>query len=97
MYKRQGLVWLHNGNQVPAEGQHAYYGRFSDVLIFNRGVHEPLGEYVFQEALRVMPEEPMMLELGAYWGHYSMWMKRRRPHSRVFRWNPIPRILKLAG
>jgi hypothetical protein len=79
-----GLVWLHNGNRVPAEGEFAYYGRFSDVLVFNRGVHEPLEEYVFQEVLRIMPEEPMMLELGAYWAHYSMWMKLRRPRSRVF-------------
>ena len=89
-----GLVWLHNGNRVPVEGQHAYYGRFSDVLVINRGVHEPLEEYVFQEVLRVMPSEPTMLELGAYWGHYSMWMKRERPRSRVFMVEPEPRNLE---
>ena len=83
-----GLVWLHNGNRVPVEGRDAYYGRFSDVLVINRGVHEPLEEYVFQEVLRVMPDEPTMLELGAYWGHYSMWMKRRRPRSQVFMVEP---------
>jgi Methyltransferase FkbM domain len=83
-----GLVWLHNGNRVPASGPNAYYGRFSEILIINRGVHEPLEEYVFQELLCVMPEEPMMLELGAYWGHYSMWMKSRHPRSRVFMVEP---------
>ena len=79
-----GLVWLHNGNRVPSQGRNAYYRKFSDVLVINRGVHEPLEEYVFQEVLRTMPEAPMMLELGAYWGHYSMWMKCRCPLSRVF-------------
>ncbi len=79
-----GFVWVHNGNRVAVEGQDAYYGRFSDVLIVNRGVHEPLEEYVFQEVLRGMPDEPTMLELGAYWGHYSMWMKRSHPRARVF-------------
>jgi hypothetical protein len=88
-----GLVWLHNGNRVPVEGRHAYYGRFSDVLVINRGVHEPLEEYVFQEVLRAMPDEPTMLELGAYWGHYSMWMKRARPRSRVFMVEPDARNL----
>src|SRR5208337_3105186 len=83
-----GLVWLHNGNRVPVEGRYSYYGGFSDVLIFNRGVHEPLEEYVFQEALRVLPDEPMMLELGAYWGHYSMWLKSRRAQARVFMVEP---------
>jgi hypothetical protein len=87
-------VWLHNGNRVPVEGRNAYYGRFSDVLVINRGVHEPLEEYVFQEVLRAMPDEPTMLELGAYWGHYSMWMKRRRPRSRVFMVEPEGRNLE---
>ena len=37
-----GLVWLHNGNRVPFEGKKAYYGRNSELLMINRGVHEPL-------------------------------------------------------
>jgi len=89
-----GLVWLHNGNRVPVVGRNAYYGQFSDVLVINRGVHEPLEEYVFQETLRVMPDEPLMLELGAYWGHYSMWMKRQRPRSQVFMVEPEARHLR---
>jgi hypothetical protein len=78
-----GLVWLHNGHRVPFDGKKAYYGRNSELLVINRGVHEPLEEYVFQELMRVMPEEPTMLELGAYWGHYSMWLKLVRPRSKV--------------
>jgi hypothetical protein len=91
-----GFVWLHNGNRVPFEGQEAYYGRFSELLVINRGVHEPLEEFVYQELMRRMPEEPMMLELGAYWGHYSMWMKRVRPRAKVFLVEPIEEHIKIG-
>jgi hypothetical protein len=84
-----GFVWLHNGNRVPSGGKKAYYGRNSDLLVINRGVHEPLEEYVFQELMRIMPEEPTMLELGAYWGHYSMWLKHVRPRSKVTLVEPV--------
>ena len=74
-------VCLHNGNKVPLAGDGAYYGPFSQILIVNRGVHEPLEEYVFQETLKKLPEVPVMIELGAYWAHYSMWLKKLRPHA----------------
>jgi hypothetical protein len=76
-------VFLHNGLRVPVVGEGAYYGAFSHLLVINRGVHEPLEEYVFQELLNTLPEAPTMLELGAYWGHYSMWLKKLRPQSTV--------------
>lgn len=77
------LVYLHNGNRVPIAGPGAYYGEFSYILVINRGVHEPLEEFVFQELLKVLPESPTMLELGAYWGHYSMWLKKCKPAASV--------------
>ena len=70
-----GFVFLHNGLKVPISGPDAYYGEFSAILVINRGVHEPLEEFVFQEVLKRLPNSPVMLELGAYWGHYSMWLK----------------------
>jgi hypothetical protein len=76
-------VILHNGNRVPVKGDGAYYGAFSNLLVVNRGVHEPLEEYVFQELLRSMPAAPLMIELGAYWAHYSMWLKKARPGATV--------------
>lgn len=79
----QNEVCLHNGNWVPISGDFAYYGIFSHLLALNRGVHEPLEEYIFQELLRVLPPAPTMIELGAYWGHYSMWLKRLRPQATV--------------
>ena len=64
-------------------GNGAYFGAFSEILAINRGVHEPLEEYVFQRVLSHLPEAPIMLELGAYWGHYSMWLKKRRPAAKT--------------
>lgn len=79
---RSGCVVLHNGNRVPIRGPRSYYGVFSDILIINRGVHEPLEEYCFQEMLATDDRaDPVMLELGAYWAHYSMWLKKARPRA----------------
>jgi hypothetical protein len=83
-------VYLHNGNRVPIAGPEAYYGQFSALLLFNRGVHEPLEEYVFQELLKHLPPSPSMIELGAYWAHYSMWLKRVRPQATVIMVEPDP-------
>lgn len=66
------FVVLHNGARVPFRGDGSYYGDFSQILIYNRGVHEPLEEFVFQEVIARLHDTPIMLELGAYWGHYSM-------------------------
>jgi hypothetical protein len=76
-----GLVTLHNGHRVPIDGEGVYYGGFSRILIYNRGVHEPLEEFAFQCLLPYLPAEPVMLELGSYWAHYSMWMAQFRPGS----------------
>jgi Methyltransferase FkbM domain len=83
-------VYLHNGNRVPVAGPEAYYGQFSTLLVLNRGVHEPLEEYVFQELLKHLPPSPRMIELGAYWAHYSMWLKRVRPQAIVTMVEPDP-------
>lgn len=76
-------VFLHNGLRVPLFGPYAYYEQFSQILVINRGVHEPLEEFVFQEVVKRLPSTPIMLELGAYWGHYSMWLKLARPDASV--------------
>ena len=76
-------VYLHNGLKVAVAGPFAYYDKFSMILSINRGVHEPLEEYVFQEVLNRLPTSPLMLELGAYWGHYSMWLKMTRSDATV--------------
>ena len=83
-------VYLHNGNRVPLSGAGAYYGAFSQILVINRGVHEPLEEYVFQEAIKSLPASPLMIELGAYWAHYSMWLKKVRPTATTIMVEPDP-------
>lgn len=82
-FVEDNLVYLHNGLRVPLSGPNAYYGEFSSILVANRGVHEPLEEFVFQEVLERLPRAPVMVELGAYWGHYSMWLKTARPEAAV--------------
>jgi hypothetical protein len=77
-----GCVILHNGNRVPVFGKFAYYSEFSDILIINRGVHEPLEEFCFQFLLKkIKNPAPLMFELGAYWAHYSMWLKKFFPNA----------------
>jgi Methyltransferase FkbM domain len=93
---RDNEVYLLNGNRVPISGTGAYYGDFSQLLVVNRGVHEPLEEFVFQELLRYLPPAPQMIELGAYWAHYSMWLKKLRPQARTIMVEPDP-IALAAG
>jgi hypothetical protein len=89
-------VFLHNGNRVPLTGDGAYYGAFSQILIINRGVFEPLEEYVFQEVLKKLREDPVMIELGAYWAHYSMWLKKSRPRAKPIMVEPNPANLAVG-
>jgi hypothetical protein len=89
-------VYLHNGNRVPISGAGAYYGPFSQLLVVNRGVHEPLEEYVFQEVLKNLPASPQMIELGAYWAHYSMWLKKARPNATTIMVEPDPSNLAVG-
>src|SRR5260221_14303827 len=90
------FVNLHNGLRVPISGLNSYYGYFSSILVINRGVHEPLEEFIFQEVLELMPRAPVMLELGAYWGHYSMWLKNCRADADVRLVEPDPDNLQVG-
>ena len=87
-------VYLHNGLRVPVAGAGAYYGSFSQLLVLNHGVHEPLEEFVFQEVLKRLPEASSMIELGAHWGHYSMWFLKERPKGHVTLVEPDLNCLK---
>jgi hypothetical protein len=90
-------VILHNGNIVKTKGKNSYYGSFSKILILNRGVHEPLEEFVFQQVIEFLKkyntEHLSMLELGVYWGHYSMWLKHEFPGPSVFLVEPSAKNL----
>jgi len=87
------FVVMHNGILVP---HRQYYGRFADILIINRGVHEPQEELVFGMAMPEIPDGEPMIELGAYWGFYSAWFKRSHPNSKVLLVEPNPEHLAVG-
>ena len=97
MIDKNGYVCLHNGNRVPITGQNSYYGDFSKVLLINRGVHEPLEEFCFQETLKKITEQkPMMIELGSNWAHYSMWFLKKFPKADCFMVEPDKKLLNIG-
>ena len=68
-------------------GKSGYYAGsgLANVLIINRGVHEPQEEYAFARVLDALgPRNALpMVEVGAYWAHYSLWYARRFPDART--------------
>jgi hypothetical protein len=87
-----GFVIMHNGLRVSGLG---YYGSGNmNLLLENRGVHEPQEERAFAEVLRHVPPRGAMLELGAYWGFYSLWFAREVTAARSFLVEPEPENLK---
>ena len=72
-------ITMHNGVKVCANG---YYGSdILNMLIENKGVHEPQEERSFETIIRCLPEECTMLELGAYWGFYSLSLLEVQPKA----------------
>jgi hypothetical protein len=79
---RNGWITMHNGIEVSALG---YYGAgVLNMLMENKGVHEPQEERAFADVLRYIDTNSTMLELGAYWGFYSLWFKKAVSGSRCF-------------
>jgi hypothetical protein len=67
---RQDTQLMHNGIKINVG---SYYGDGNTVLLYkNKGVHEPQEEKAFGEVLKFIPADGVMLELGAFWGFYSM-------------------------
>jgi hypothetical protein len=74
--------YLHNNIKVHLGG---YYGMSIDRLLFeNNGIHEPQEEYVFQEVLKLIPDKGTMIELGSFWGFYSLWFNKKIKASRNY-------------
>lgn len=66
---KRGLV-MHNGLLVSPL---SYYNKpMLQMLVANRGVHEPEEEFIFSAVLRFLSPTATMLELGSYWAFYSM-------------------------
>jgi hypothetical protein len=85
-----GNIIMHNGLRVA----YGTYGtgdtkHLMQLLEENGGVHEPQEEKVFQQVLPLMPSGAVMLELGAYWGFYSLWFKSRVEKASCFLVEPV--------
>ena len=84
-------ITMHNGVKVCAYG---YYGSGNlNMLIENKGVHEPQEEKAFEEIIQLLPEKCTMLELGAYWGFYSLSLLNRKPMATCYLVEPNIRNL----
>jgi len=72
-----GTQIMHNGLKIYLG---SYYGpEYSQMLLLNKGVHEPQEERVFAQVLPSLPPGAVMIEMGAFWSFYSMWFQKVVP------------------
>ena len=77
-----GRIVMHNGIRV---GALSYTGGGAlQMLIANRGVHEPQEERAFGDVLRCVAPGSAMLELGAFWSFYSLWFLKDVPTGKCY-------------
>ena len=92
---------MHNGLKVLTTG---YAGEFKnngrtfyeDMLIRNRGVHEPQEERMFMEVLKDIPAGGTMLEVGAWWSFYSMWFHQQVKNANNYMMEPAGGHLEIG-
>jgi len=76
---RNGKQIMHNGLKINLG---SYYGpEYSQMLLLNKGVHEPQEERVFSAVLPTIPSGAVMIEMGAFWSFYSMWFNKEVPDA----------------
>jgi hypothetical protein len=77
-----GIVTMYNDLKVY---ENCYYDEFSDIFWLNGGIHEPQEEYLFNATLsKIKKKSPVMLELGSYWGFYSMSLLKKKPEAKCY-------------
>ena len=96
--EEQVYTVMHNGLKVLIGSEFGYYGatgagRLDDILVLNRGVHEPQEEWIFGVVLSHLATQHIntgqgnilpMVELGSYWAFYSLWYKLHFPNAPVY-------------
>ena len=92
---------MHNGLKVQVDGYYGEYksngrGFITDMLLRNRGVHEPQEERMFMEVLNDIPAGGVMLELGSYWAFYSMWFYQKVKDAKCYMIEPDSRNLQVG-
>ena len=85
---------MHNGLKITKD---CYQGPWmTKVIELLRGHHEPQEELAFYEVMKVLREDPSnfqektILELGSFWGYYSLWFAKEFPKSQVVCIEPDP-------
>jgi len=81
---QDGHIVMHNGLLVSPD----YYEDFSQILLLNKGVHEPQEERMFMEVLKYISPDATMIELGSYWAFYSMWFQQQIKGAKNFMVEP---------
>jgi FkbM family methyltransferase len=91
-----GSNWqvMHNGILVSHGGYQGDY--MADIITTLRGHHEPQEERAFWEVLQRLTGSPTMIELGAWWGYYSLWFKQGFPSGNALLFEPDPKHLELG-
>jgi FkbM family methyltransferase len=85
---------MHNGVLIARD---SYVGPWMTQLIQElRGHHEPQEERVFHEVLGSLQGASTMVELGAWWGFYSLWFRQRFPEARSVLVEPDPHLLEIG-
>lgn len=85
---------MHNGIKVLKD---CYYGNWMTDLIYGlKGHHEPQEEKVFYEVLKYIPSNGVMIELGSYWGYYSLWFAKTIPQAKNYLVEPDPERLNIG-
>jgi FkbM family methyltransferase len=85
---------MHNGIKVLKD---CYYGAWMTTLIqLLHGHHEPQEEKIFHEILKYIPRNSIMIELGSYWGYYSMWFQQKIMGARNFLIEPDPKNILIG-
>lgn len=85
---------MHNGIKVLKD---CYYGSWMTTLIqVLQGHHEPQEEKAFYEVLKYLPSNAVMIELGCYWGFYSMWFQKEIVGAQNFLIEPDPKNIEIG-
>jgi hypothetical protein len=83
---------MHNGVKVLKD---CYYGSWmTDVIHILKGHHEPQEEKAFYEVLKHIPANGTMIELGAYWGYYSLWFSSAVQGAKNYLIEPDPNYIQ---
>ena len=83
----KSYIVMHNGVKIYAN---SYYGTgMFNLLIANKGVHEPKEERIFDHIINSMDENCIMLELGSYWGFYSLSLLQKKPKAKCHLIEPL--------